>query len=609
MALPRRPGVLVRAPEVLHPDEEVPIIVRLVARRAVKIGDVTVTLLERRRLRAPAGGVPAGRSEEPRAFEVLRGPAGLRPGTTDLSGTLRVGEAWPTHRGDLIDVTHWLQVHVDVPWWPDAARELPVLVRRRRPAAGAGEAVAGAGADLPAAGAQMRGEQGRLRVALDRTVVSPGDELTGWWQVKRRRGVGSVALRLVRREYAGARTAEAVRPLVAHSGGAKGGRHGFRLSMPADLALSTDAGAWRVEWMLEAAADAAADWLVRIPLTVLPAPEAGTAVWHGGLLTRSMRESWRAVAQRVGLALDADDTLVGARGSVAVALRAESAGRRAELVAELRWPSLGLNLSSRGAAGDGDRAARTSPPLAVVLPDAREWARSSELRAREPAQAAALLSGNLARALRGLAARGTVGLDDGGARCVRAWSGAAADLEDVAGAAVRLAEAMDAARVNVPPPTAFGAPGVLPRWHALAARVEGVLQPGCMRVSGRTPAGAVEIETRLGARGVPLDTIVRVRPVPPLPKGWLVPDARTAGKDGAGRRRERRAANTRGFAPAASEALAWLEERHGPLTLSPEEVALRLPAPLLDPTPAVMALDAITRFCTALQGKPDGPYR
>jgi hypothetical protein len=563
MALPQRPRVLLRAPEVLRPNEEVGILVRLVARRPLKIGEVTVTLVERRRLRAPAGGVEPGRSEEERAAAVLRAPGRLAPGTTDLEGALRVGAAWPSYQGTLIDVRHALQVHVDVPWWPDALRVFPVTVRSRRTAA--------------APGAELRGDQGRLRVALDRTVVVPGEELAGWWQVKKKRGIDRVALRLARREYAGAAVTESVVPLAVQPADAKGGRAGFRVVLPADLALSTDAGAWRVEWLLEAAADGAADWQVRIPLTVAAPPDAGTAVWHGGLLTGATRVAWRAVAARVGLTLDPDDTLVGVRGSVEVAVRAAPRGRGLALAATLRWPSLGLGLGARGA--------------------------------REPAQAAAFFAGSLEAARARLAALGILEIEDGGARCACAGAGSAAALEELAAAAVRLAAAMEAARANVPPPAAFGAAGVLRRWQALATRLGGGLTTGCMSVSGRTPAGPVEIETRLGPRGVPLDTIVRVRPEPPLPEGALARDNAPAGKGARAGRRRRGAANRNGRPQGAEDALTALEERYGSLTLAPEEIALRLPAPLLDPTPAAEALDALTRLCTALRAGARGPYR
>ena len=583
MALPARPRVLLRAPEVLHPDEEVPLLVRLVAPRALKVGEVTVTLVERRRLRAAAGGVAPGRSQEERAAVVLRAPGRLAPGTSDLQGTLRIGAAWPSHQGTLIDVRHQLNVHVDVPWWPDALKTFPVTVRSRQAAT--------------APGAELRGDQGRLRIALDRTVVVPGEELTGWWQVKKKRGIDRIALRLARREYAGAAVTETVLPLAVQPADAKGGRAGFRVVLPADLALSTDAGAWRVEWLLEAAPAGAADWQVRIPLTVAPPPDPGTAVWHGGLLTSTLRAAWRAVAARAGLTLDPDDTLVGARGAVAVAVCAVPRGRGLALAASLRWPSLGLGLGARGA--------------------------------REPAQAAAFFAGSLEAARAGLAALGTLEIEDGGARCTcavagsavagsavagsavagSAVAGSAAALEALAGAAVRFAAAMESARADVPPPAAFGAAGVVRRWQALAARLDGVLTPGCMAVAGRTPAGPVEIETRLGPRGVPLDTIVRVRPQPPLPEGALARDAARAGKGGSARRRARRAAPPDTGSGGAATALAALEERYGSLTLAPEEVALRLPAPLLDPTPAAEALDALTRLCTALQAGASGPYR
>ena len=121
-----------------------------------------------------------------------------------------------------------------------------------------------------------------------------------------------------------------------------------------------------------------------------------------------------------------------------------------------------------------------------------------------------------------------------------------------------------------------------------------------MAVLGRLGGLSAEVVTEWSPTSEPLETRIALKPAQPLPSRYSLRWTAEAGPAPS-------AVSAR-LPPEAGELLARLLDTAHALELAPEALTLSLPAPLLDPAPALERLRLMGQLCAVL--RPGfGPYR
>jgi hypothetical protein len=259
-------------------------------------------------------------------------------------------DAPPSFRGRMLRIHYEIRLRVGLSWWPDVDRRFDLVVRPRpRPHLEEPRIFTGA--------LDPRSGDARAEATLASTELAPGEALIGAVSVlhaPKRSGALEVAL-VAREHVPDYGTTETVRYVARIAEGVVVGeavRFGVRLPDGAPPTCSGSLG--RCAWTAEISHVTAfsRDPLLAIPFEVTSREtgDSARAPSRVQLVGRSRRKDlWRRLASRAGLRFDeASDAIVVERRGVEAELAArddiEGAPR---IVAKLRFPRLGLELSLR----------------------------------------------------------------------------------------------------------------------------------------------------------------------------------------------------------------------------------------------------------------------
>jgi hypothetical protein len=477
----RRPAITLRCPPSVTAGESFVATVEIDAPKPVPARAIRATLVGRE-----FAGIGAGKTRRTARHEHVRQRAASEEAQV-LNGrhVLRFGFevpalAPPSYEGVDAWVRYRIKVEVDIPWWPDAVGEYTLEVVTPPLSAGAGEAARYV--------SRLGGPVGRepyLEVALDSNVVGPGEILTGAVAVQNRawnryRKVRLSFLGVETRKIGGRRRVVDALAMHRDLSLADVGENEpvrFQLAVPSGTAAFSGRHV-ALEWQLGVALDIALapDLELRVPLvfgTTSSARRRAAKARPGppAVGETRLRAEWAHVAEGLGLVADGV-SLNGEDDGVVSLIRREPRRRTMALVAELRFPSLGLDL----VVGEKGQPAERRRGRTAVRRGRGVWA-GLEVWAREPAQALAFLS------------EVPIGepeleiLDDEHARLWRHGGDDVIVLHSFAKEVQAFARALSRARTRIPPPAWFGA--YASTWAELATRLGGRLDPATLSIGGR----------------------------------------------------------------------------------------------------------------------------
>jgi hypothetical protein len=509
--------VAISAPEQVGTGEELEVEVFLGARAHERLGTIHVELVPN------IGGESVGRApvaqvDEPLG-QVTDGRSSRRY-TFELPQYMEPGE-------------HLLRVRLEVPGWFDARATRPIVVVGTAPPPRVGIAV-----PFTSAGEGPLAHEAFVEGVLESDVVRPGGELRGRLALANSRARKYLELRASL--IVGGRVLAS--DAVSLRGLGDGDPMGFSLHIPAD----TEPANAFVKLFVDSRGTVD-DLRLRIPVAIVSAVAAPerTATAFGADRRRS---AWRAVAQRTGLDLVADE-LVGHEGGVSIRVGYLVQAGAGRLEAALTWPDLGLGLVTR-------------PERAVVGRD----------REQTDVFLGALVHAGAPPSMLPRDDRGLVVRRAGGSRDEEALTAIVAD-------ALAFARALPAARAAIPVPTAFAAAEA--SWRALADALHAPLETATMRIAGRLEALPARVFTEWSA-GAAARTVVEL-----APRAML------------------------GRAPVLTPEAEGLRERlasEGTLTIEAEALRLVLPAPWLDGESLLQRLRLMRQLYDLLRSGA-GPYR
>ncbi len=558
-----------------------------------------------------------------RSLQLLRleaRPSGRRllpKGRAAIPMHLAIPEETPaSFRAEGVSIVYTLRVHVPTAAWREG--DTTFVVRVLPPDTVPPETVPSIYATDPDG---PRGQEAHVELSLLSTWARPGDVLRGAFalaNVAHNRysevEVGLVGERLVNEgaDWWGRH------PHARHTirMGAKEAREGemiaFRVRLPDDIAPDYgpeprpggEPGLSALEWSFEirVCPRAGTDLNLRVPFRVLPASsrpgDAPPAPPLPTVGTDPLHASWTSVGAPLGLRYDAQ-TLAARFGETDLVIGRDHPVKGAvHGVAEIRYPDLFLDLVVEPAS-----VVRKVIGGGVRVGDAK-WDRDHFVGARDEAQAAGMLRAILP-ALRDLDLQRlddrslVVTLKDAGER--------REPLARFASGVVRLTQAIEAVRVDLPPPTGLGS--ALADWRDLARTLNAPLETARMRIAGRLAGYGAEARLSFDADGRPLHTWLLLRPSAPIDDLRCLVWRSTDGPAD-------EAIAARFDVATADLALAVCENALE-LRIEPEAMVLCLPAPLgvAAPDGRVMAgaeamgrLESMAQIASLLRGDA-GPYR
>lgn len=484
-------------------------------------------------------------------------------------------------------VSYVVDVHVAIPYWIDRFVQfaLPVAAPPRMPGASSATITA----------THPRGQvAGELYVeaALDVTQLVPGEELRG------EISFANTSTKRIRRVELAFVAAEAIRePTGAHNviaryaatlvSGAppEGETLPFRIALPANIWPSFHAGMFQLRWSFEVRVDVVLgnDVVLTVPIEVVrPPPGVELPPRSHRMLPvgrQRLARLWAIVAQRVGMSYDESEGMTASRGPVSLVLAREVFQGTLGIIANYRYPHLGLDVRL-GERGFFDALARRRYTNRAALD-------RFTVLGREAPQLDAFFDDELAA---WLAALERIELDDDGARVhVAGTASSAAALEAVARSSLHLLDLLARAVARVPAPAAM-APFET-AWRDFAAQVGGRFEPGRVWIHDASLAGfRFEMGTVFEPDNPnPIGTLVRVPIEPPLDRAPSVEDAALS-------------ANAR----AALGELVASEDFHA----AADEMGIFVRGPTPNPSALLPRIEAMVAVLRALRGAiAAGPFR
>ena len=300
-----------------------------------------------------------------RAHHVVRGEGTLDEGEHRFDVRFSIGPKFPaSYSGKRLRIEWEIRVHVDIAWWPDARARFGLAV-------------------TAASGPQPQGtthiwasrREGPLprkpyfELSLGSTHVEPGGKLTGAIALANvaHNDYRRVELTLVAEERleAGLMTlheqAKHGRWVVPLDEAAENEPVRFSLQMPTSIGPAFSLARAGLRWFLRADVDVAwsVDPHVWVPLTVQARPREPRALAPAPLAVGAERIelNWRNVAETTGFNY-VDGQLRRGVGHLDIEVRREHRGKKGVyLVADLRYPDLGIGLSVADEAGPTARDA------------------------------------------------------------------------------------------------------------------------------------------------------------------------------------------------------------------------------------------------------------
>jgi len=524
--LKSRPKVRVRVPSEIRPGDEIRAVVVLDCRREVDVEGVNVRLEGEERWTVGSGDSSVTRRHTFVALGArLADRRTLPKGRTELNVRIPLpADAPPTYRGTAARIEYTLEVHVPIAWWPDRRASFDIFV------------AAPAVDRLPDAPKVWSSRPGGPRASEPHCEISVASEWTRSGDVVS----GAVALSNVsQNRYSEVKVGLRGVETIYEPGGRERTereylRYRIRLGaeeagegemLPFRFRLPTDAmpeipwthrpdgthGLCSLAWELEVVVGIrwGNDLTLRMPYRVLPmSPRPGDAPSRLAPPTVGsdrLRDMWAGIGSRHGLRYEAQ-TLFGALGGTMLAIRRDLMGRGGTyLIAELTYDDLHLDLQVEPA---------TSVQKVVgggVTIGERDWDRDHYVRARDEAQAAAVLR----RVVPATANASLRRMDDRRLTIeVRDPGVSPSRMERFVDAATTLARTFEAVRADPPPPTAMR--DAVGAWRELATKIEGELEVARMRIEGRLGQIGAEVRLAFDEDGEPLSTWLAVTPPSPL---------------------------------------------------------------------------------------------
>lgn len=526
--LKSRPKIRVQVPSEIKPGDEVHAVVLLECKREVEIEHVDVVLNGSESWTVGAGESSTSRSDTLIHLGARIAQRRVLPrGTTQLPVRFPLpSELPPSVNGGHVRIAYQLTVHAPIEWWPDARAAFEIHVASRSVASP--ETTPGVFSSDPEG---PGGKEPHVELSLASTWTRVGGVVSGAIALSntayQRYSEIKVGLVGVETLYDGVTTldggdthehARYTISLPAEQA-ADGVMIPFRFRVPDEVAPEYrrtprpdgKLGLSALRWELEATVGIrwGGDIRLRFPFRVLPASkhasDAPLRLAPPSVGSDRLRGVWEAVGALHGLRYEAQ-TLSGRFESTELVIRRDHRGRDGiQLVAELSYPELFLDLTVEPAVGVRRVIGRD-----VEIGDA-SWDRDHHVSARDDAQAVAVLRA-IVPAMRG--AR-LVRFDD--RRLVLAVRDAGQTrnrLERFCAASVALASLLERVRADLPPPTAMRA--VVEEWRALARKLNAPLETAHMRIEGELGAHAAEVRLAFDAKGRPHETWLAVRPSSPL---------------------------------------------------------------------------------------------
>ncbi len=277
----------------------------------------------------------------------------LGVGMHQLRAQVLLGDQLPgTWTGDRLWVEYAVEVHVDIPWWPDKRATFVVRIAdARRTVVDEVPTVYVSHAGGPP------GKGPYLELSLGQHSVPPGGVL------RASAALGNVARNNYRRLEVDIIAQESYPnvlggPIVHEHAVARwtvslDGRTGelqpipFSVAVPTGLTPAFDLHGCKLQWFVEVNADVAwgVDPKLRVPIVVQPAAIVDTGEVAAPLAVGSdrLRLIWSKVGKDLGLEFDRD-RLFGARADVSIEILRDSDQGQTRVLGRLEYPNLGLGL-------------------------------------------------------------------------------------------------------------------------------------------------------------------------------------------------------------------------------------------------------------------------
>jgi hypothetical protein len=518
-------------------------------------------------------------------------PATLVPGTYRHRVSFDLPESLPASYGvsDDARIAYVVTVRVSIPWWPDRVSRFVVPVAARE-----GPAPRAVPATLSTTGEGPRGTKPFMEVSLATTELAPADFLAGSVSLanlggRRVRGlVGSlVEIESLTEPVVTRRECRRFNFRLHDGEPPENQAIAFRLRVPAAATPTFGTPSVGVSSHLEIRADVAwgEDIVLRPALTIVPrssAPRAA-AEWVAPVGRDKRMRVWKRVADATAFVLDPEgERLVGSRGAVNAEIRTEQRDGDFWLVANLAYPSLGLELSI------APREWTDALAMNVIRTGDPRVDDKLSAHAREHPQASAVVTSDFLALLLPFE---QLAVADAAARL--AIRGGAHDADSVRSFATQVLEvagALDAAAQRIPPPAMFASD--LAAWSAAAAGLRGRLEPGRMWIhDGSIGTDRVTLGTVWAKSGVLLGTALHVAIDPPLERAPSSPD------DPA-------------ISPAARGLWRELASRAASLAVTSSGLDVELAGKLADPAVAMPIVEIAVSLRRALAGvQGAGPFR
>lgn len=597
-----RPKIRLVLPEWAQPGDRVIAEVILDAKRDVPVEFVRCTLQGWQR--SSWGGGNQQRNYRLPIVALRAQPSGareLREGQTRFKCSFQLeDDAPPSYDGSRATVEYVIDVHVKVPWWPDA-RERFVLAVRAKPAKtrGKGRSLHSTEPEGPA------GDEPHLEFSLNERHLLPGDTIRGElalanvdfnrYRSARLSLVGTESIRNEKGRTLGTLTPWRYAIEVDVQGATEGEPIPFAMKLPEDIHPTFTTVLAKLTWHFEIEVKIA--WgkslTAQVPVRMLPResrrdqPRARHAVLSVG--NPRVLDIWQEVAAEHGLTFDREDqTMVGRVAGVDVEVCREHRGGDGIFVtARLRYPS--LHLAIDGGLVTGLRRVWSGG----ISVGHDRWDRGHYLAGREARQVLSFMKVLLPQLL---PLRLSDVSDEEMVLELRDAGTARASLARFVAAIRAVAENVERARSAVPIPLAMK--GTTKSWHALAKRLGGKLEKARMAVQGRFEGTPAQVATEWSTDGEPLHTVVAIEVEGALAeKHALVwTEGRLLNGD---------------LAEVPKRARELFEELvTGAVSLSVTTSRIELwdPAPIRDTDHAVSRLEQLVALAAALRGR-HGPYR
>lgn len=495
MLIKRRPDIRLSIPRVIVPGRRFRVRVHLDCPRPLRIDGVDLALGGRYwNIRQTQYGEQRFETRfYARVVAVIDGPTDLPAGRHELEAELVIPEKAPsTYRGSRIAVEHFVTVRVDIPWWPDARASFALQVVNPGRRNGAERRVWSSDPDGP------RARHPYAEFSLSTTDLVPGEQVVAVValsnvELNHYRGIHFtlVAFERIRRLLTTKHALAWARWKIELSAPQENEPVHFRLEVPPTVVPAFAVGHVSVDWFVEFEIDVAAGPAIKgwIPVTICRPEARDDAAATAPPAVGSVRLEllWATVARHLSCAAEGT-TLRKQLDGVSVDVRREHRGRHGVyVVAELRFPDLGIGLALDPTRGE--------PWLEARHESQARWLQTRldpHLDAVSPSTADD--------------EHIVLELADAGTQARR--------LQTFVGHVLGLAEAMSAARREIPPPTSMQ--GALDPWRRAAQSMGASFEAAAVRIRLERESDRLDIHPRWSPRGEPRGVVLELHPTEPI---------------------------------------------------------------------------------------------